>query len=476
MGFNRLASCVCLMLAATAVPSRANTCRGSAVCAFVASADIIFIGHPLYGDLGAEVAEPRAPIVQFQVEESFKGLANGVTTVWVESFDASYREGRHRYLVFANRGMNSPEAIDYLFYKPRSIYGVRPMPKFFDRNNPPPLYITSACTGLKLDDDGHELAGVRDEISFLRSLRNGMPLPQVYGRVLEDPFWFNTPVDMPMGGTTIKLRGGGKTYTTVASSKGIYAFDRLPVGQYRLQAEKRFLVFNPIPNPPVFTVKSNTCTVQDSRMTTTSEITGHVYDVQGRALEGVPVGAVPTHGLDKFAINATEGITSADGAFTIKGVPELPVQVVANRNGAYDRSYRSPTVPYSLDRIKPEVFHLRAGERRTGLNFYVDQKLRKIKLRILSTDRKTIAEVIVRGEVFDGKLYHYGFKTQTDRNGIAILPCFEGLRYEVEALRPVFVADRRGRRKEKAQVWRTIIDRQKTNQLITLAHSQLINY
>jgi hypothetical protein len=137
-------------------------CGPQPVAVYADSAAVIFVGRVIFTDEDGAGAAQQRTMVHFQIEQSFKGLTPDVHDVWIgpgRFCDLQFTLGS-RYLVFANLGGS-------LSFKNSQAEQGKSLSDGIDRNNPPPIYRASECSGTLPINSKYRHSVSRD-IEFLR--------------------------------------------------------------------------------------------------------------------------------------------------------------------------------------------------------------------------------------------------------------------------------------------------------------------
>ena len=163
--------------------------RAGPACAYVNTANAIFVGKVVFTDDDGSGTFTQRTHVHIQVEEAFKGLATETRDVWVDpgSFTSCYAEYHvgERLLVFAfDAGTMPPDTAAFTISSGERVKN-KPLPPGIDPSHPPIVYWAPECSGTQLITPESE-KWIAPEIEYLRLFKSGNARPLVTGRVLQD--------------------------------------------------------------------------------------------------------------------------------------------------------------------------------------------------------------------------------------------------------------------------------------------------
>ena len=426
---------IVLLTAADAVIARSCECAAPMpACAYVA-ADAIFVGRVSYTNDDRSGTFVQATLVRFDVEEIFKGISAGTKHIWVDpgSFTSCYQEYRlgERYLIVAQRRGHMASDSAAMTLAPRKANN-KPLPPSIDPARPPIIYWAPECSGSRSAD---HFPHIDMDYAMLRAYRAGQPLPRAFGRVYLEPFrgWpeLNGP---PLPGARVTLTGNGKAIRTATRADGTFAVRDAPAGVYSIGAElPPFVSAQP---RAILTIPEIGCGSGDFAMRTTTELRGVVLDHRGRAAARIPVEVeVLSTAREKYPTGLSSD-TDAEGRFAVVGIPDVEVRLSCGSSHPSTTGVPFPLVYYP-DSPLPSGAHtlrLHDGERRAGMVLRLPEapEIVRVAVKVSRADGSAVNGAFV-GALLDGD---YTEVARTGAEGIAELPCLQGLRYQLDAQSP----------------------------------------
>jgi hypothetical protein len=280
-------------------------------------------------------------VVQIRVTEAFRGI---------EEQEVEFVTG------FTSCDFNFKENKSYLIYA--------------DRDEHSHQLTTGACSG------NAPIEGAEEELKYLRGLKSGTLLSQVFGFVTSHPWDRGTfgHVSKPVTDVPIVLKSEGKSWQVITDQKGAYEVIGLTPGSYEMTAA--------LPNAASsqasrkFDLTPGACLRQDFLSIRTGSVNGRLTDLEGNPVEGVLV--------DIEAIPPTEQPHPLSREFTDKEGRFNQIRLEAGNyvlglnleSPPNARSWDGKRVPYSrsyypgvTDRAAAQVLHLEPGQEIENLEF-----------------------------------------------------------------------------------------------------------
>lgn len=281
---------------------------------------------------------------------------------------------------------------------------------------------------------------------MLRAYRAGVPLPRVLGHVHLWPFLGWPDLDgPPVAGTEVTVYNGAVNLKTRADETGRFWLRDIPAGDYAVRADLRPYQMSPEPlrfwgtesvNGSLH-VPETGCGYTEVQLVTTSTIQGTVLDPQGRGAEKIPVRLQMKE--DPRRLRQLFAITDKQGRFTVSGVPDADVYVLAGvdfdllaggTNVDMDMRYRTVYYPSGSSVETASPLRLRPGETRKSLVLRLGTPLRwnHVKVKVLDKDGRPRVGADV--DLYGGP---GPVLTKTHQGGLGYLSCLSGWKYELEA-------------------------------------------
>jgi len=411
----------------------ACSCRAPRpTCSYLES-DIAFLGRVSFTNDDGSGTFVQDTLVRFDVEEIFQGLSTGTRQVWIDpgSFTSCYEEyqlGR-RYLVFGSKSARMPSGTAAMSAARRRVEK-KPAPPGFDLVHPPTVYLASECNGSRPAD----YPTIERDIYMLRAARARQQLPRVLGYIYLTPFrgwpFLNGP---GLAGATVTIENESTKLTATSKADGSFSLSDAPAGIYKVRAQLPPLVGYEW--PAMLIVPEHGCGSADVALTTTSVIRGTVLDSHGQPAGGIPV-VVSDAATPEEQAASIDDQTSTDGVFSIMGVPNTDVYLSAGpQTPSTKLPYRRIYYANVLSRNDSLRLRLKPGERRTGITLWLGAPLqaRSLKVRVTRPDGTPVAKANVFGSV-SGDTQEYA---RTAADGNAVLPCLDGISYQISARLPI---------------------------------------
>jgi hypothetical protein len=368
--------------------------------------------------------------VHFDVEEVYKGLAQGVKDVWLDpgSFTSCYQQFRvgAQYLVFAHNPSDRPPPAGAMTVSEQQGSS-KSLPPGFDPRHPPMVYLSVSCDGSR------EAAYSATDISWLRAFMSGKTTTRIFGRVLEEQ---GVPAlrvtdEVGLAGATVRIESSAGNYEAISSSTGSYSFDDVPSGiyalgvsldQYRLERDY-----------PSVKVAPRACAEVNPKLVTDGEIGGTALGPGNKPIDGleIQIARVLPGGKLKYLF-ANRARTDASGRFNLTGLPHGDFILGVNLGEAPTRKvpYRTVYYPGSKLRSSAQTLHLTAGKHVSGLKFRLPEPLvpRNVSVVVVRPDGTPVGSVQVFTDVDHDSPAGV---VVTDVNGKAKPPCLQQLPYRI---------------------------------------------
>ncbi len=396
LGADRLWPCSCM--------------RPKPVCAYVDHASVIFLGKVA----STEDAGSNRLRTRFEVQEAFKGLSPDTREFWIDPdysiCDEGYKVGE-TWLVVAQRSVSLRPGIP-------------------SAEKPKEVYVAGQCSGGRRSDWIYPVP-LASDIDYLRQYKAGMTGSLVAGIVFEmandDVPGFNSRIS----GANVILIGNGKRRVARSGQDGLFFFNPLPPGEYKLHAS--LAPYKDSPDKAV-EVPATGCDSAYLGIGSPGVIEGLVFDHQNRRVGNIEVALVR---LGKDGKPMREGRkhapTDSRGKFLFEDLPSGNYEVGVNLYGQPGQ-----TIPYP-----PTKWRL-AGRDSIPLGLAERKQLSPLKLP--SPLEHRLIEVQVRWPsgraakgidvwVIDNHPLSQSpsIKSTTDSRGLARLPLVENTAYEIEA-------------------------------------------
>lgn len=359
---------------------------------------------------------------RFSVEESYKGLAEGIREVIVDpasgtSCQESFAIGK-RYLIssYGDRIADQNAAAV-------SVGGYRTVEG--GRRPAGPIVVTGVCSGSRLVEHAVE------DISFARRYRGGRGEGRVFGSVrIHADEWYWSERYPPLAGAVVRMVGPGGVRVATTDQSGRYEIPNVEAGKYVLRAESDG--FNS--GRPAYEVEvpARGCGVANIGMFSDGGIAGIVVEQDGTPAKNVAVEYLHRmRGITgpRFRDRSTK--TDEGGRFRFSKVPP----------GEFLIGVHIDTAPKAEERIAPtywpgvagaeqaEVLRLGVNEKREGVIIRLGARagVRKIRVRAQWPDGRPAAETDVSARVSDST----AASGKTDGAGSVELTVLEGVEYEI---------------------------------------------
>lgn len=400
-------------------------------CAYVSRAAAVFIGTVAFSDHDPALGLRQRTFVRFKVEESFKGLSQAVSEVWVDpgSFTSCYAEYNvgERLLVFAYGGGRSmPPDTAMMSVVPGQLKS-KALPAGINQDNPPIVYSAPECSGTR--DARADDPGLKADIEYLRQYRSGVATRSVRGRVTEDEHFgiFGQDPVPGLDGVTLTLSGNGLTRSVRTDANGFYSFDDIPIGAYEVSASRKPYVSQW--HVRDVEVPRAGCAAANFDMIAPGMIRGTLLDANGRPASKVRVEILRLNEQGKpIYYGAKQATTSIDGSYQFSELPQGPFQIGVNLFRPPD--VKTPFRPTNWSEGNQLAIFLKPGEQKLIRPFRLPKPaaVRRIEAKVQWTDGRPASGVTVWGEVGD----QAAASDETDENGLASLDLLEGVTYNIE--------------------------------------------
>lgn len=383
---------------------------------------------------GVKMGSATRRWVRLRVEEPIKGGVREMTVVTGSGGgDCGYPFNvGGRYLVYASASEHMSVHLN-----PSQL----PTPPFPPAGVAPgPVYGVTICGRTRMLADGE------DDLALIHALTRGRPETRIFGKVdqLVRPLGtYEYDIDRlgPMPDVVVEARGRDQTLRTRTDATGTYRFLQLPPGRYQVsvQPPPGFAVF---PGDDAATadvdVTTGTCSAEhDVSLEIDGRISGRVVDAGGRPVaDQLQVSIVTTATADR----GLEGVHSRseytrDGRYEFTGVPPgeylLGVSVAAppQRHTPYEATY----YPGGSDLGRARVFKLSAGERVTGIDITLPERIPQVIITGIIKRADGASVVRARVELNDARLpsvpLALGPSADADVQGRFSIPVFLGREY-----------------------------------------------
>jgi hypothetical protein len=227
---------------------------------------------------------------------------------------------------------------------------------------------------------------------------------------------------------------GPTTLTVSTDARGMFALDRLPLGQYRASVMPPSSVTHiaPVETKPFQIDSTRRCAELYFDMEITGTVSGRLRYDTGAPASGVFVQLGPAAELDLSRGPRAAGVvTGDDGAFSFPNLPPGAYVVGVNLYG--EPNGLSPVTPArALTTDGQEVVYLRRGET-IQLPPLVVQRLSELKVpaTVVGPDGKSIGVVDLRVRMLDAPAPYSTQSVRTDANGRVTLHLWRGQRYRI---------------------------------------------
>ncbi len=280
----------------------------------------------------------------------------------------------------------------------------------------------------------------------LRADRSGKPMASVYGRLIYRE-WENQ--DRPLPGIVVRLHGAGKSFETRTDDQGVYAFEQLKGGTYRVSAglppdmeiaEQFGRAAEPLELP------SRSSLEHDIYAFPTGRIAGTVIGPDGKPVRSAMVGLCRAdhYREAKAERHSFQGPHGPRGdhwtPFAFDRLPAGDYLLVFNDADSVEwrTPYRRTFYPRAARVEDAQVIHLAAGRQITNADILLGAPaaVREITVRIAWSGREPAAWVPV-GIVAEGR----GTRTwmaepSKDHPHTYTLPLWQSERYSIQASIP----------------------------------------
>jgi hypothetical protein len=389
-------------------------------CAWVANAEVIFVGTPVYTNDDRSGTFVQQTLYRFEVEEVFKGLPAGTKEVWVDpgSFTSCYAEYKlgTKLLVFARkRGGSLGDSAAMTVAAPGKKR--KPLPPGFDPKMP--VYYAPECSGTR----GAEYAPA--EITWLRSWKEGKTKTSIDGEVIDD-------YGSPLAGAKITVKDVSRSFSAQSGLDGRWRIESVPAGHYLVTAELQSYRLRWTPERDVV---DRACAYVKLPLESSGSIAGTAVGPNQKPLADIEV-TVSRYSADgELEVLKAPIQTRSDGSFVLENLPAGDFIVGVNVN-FYPRvrmPYDTTYLPGVREIGKARVLHLNPGEKLRGLNLQMGPALpqRAVKVRVTWPDGRSAGKgvwITAKGSNADGEE-----SVETDTRGFAVLKCLADRSYEVSA-------------------------------------------
>lgn len=351
------------------------------------SADAVFVGKVIgSNETGDENRFDEEDIIfDFEVTEKFKGIKGQTVELNLGRKDSSCYGGYPiggTYLIYAY-----DEGYKPLFKNSGKTEGV--------------FYQSSFC------NRSENIESAQDQIYLIREMLKGKPEPQIYGSVALDKYK-NGGTEF-LQGIRIVAEGGKKRFQTVTDKNGIFRFDDLPKGIYKIKSvpsekhtagfptEETFAVFakrqicldKPFEYEGVLVGCLNdveNAAYYEFNLFWNTEVKGKIVDAEGKSVEKAAIRLLPIERAnEEFVENYWDNLRKENGEYSINGTPPGKyVLAVEIENTLNSKSRQRIFYPEVAGSDKARVFDITAP-----MKLNIDFKLPKGKIA-----RKLIGEIL----------------------------------------------------------------------------------
>jgi hypothetical protein len=386
---------ICLLFILRGVSS-ACECVYEPPCARINHTAAIFIGRVIHASNGT---------FRFAVEEAFKGIDKGTLEVDVHAglCVAMYETGK-RYLMLAGRWDDGP------------------------------LY-SGDCTG------SVPVEGAEDDIKFIRAWAQGKRMMFLQGRTaanIEDHmvrYELDIEHTKPLSGVELIATKDGRQYRGVSDAGGFFRISVPEPGSYQVVAHRDGLSSTEAEYE--FSVEPGSCVEQDIGMWTDSRLSGHVRDLEGQPVAGIPVQITPASEDDDRSPQTAS--TKADGAFEFRKIPPGEYILGVNPNGLNSKVPYAPRYYPGVSRREgATTIKIEGNQTIPDLDFTIEprQTTRRIAVGVYWPDGKPVtnASIMCQSQRSDDSRFkHDRIRRYTNSKGEAVCEVLADRDFEVEA-------------------------------------------
>jgi len=342
------------------------------------------------------VTEHVDSAARFRVTEAFKGVAGGyVDVVGIKGWD--FEDGQ-QYLIFANE-------------------------------------CGDGCLYTEPNSDTRRLECAQAIIEQLRAEKKGRRVASVYG-MLWGP-------SHPMADVTVRLQAGTKSFETKTDERGVYAFQRLPEGRYKISADlpPNLEVRQEVLGSPVaqFDLPARSSWEQDIHAEPKGRISGRLLGPDGKQMRDA---GVDLYLLEQYKAKSSLPVYRRDGrpskpsqSFDYNHLsPGDYVLVFNSANlGQPDAPFPRTFYPNAADLESSQIIHLADGQQIMDADIQLGKPLptRQITVRLVwngsAPENFSPLHVIAVASA--------GMKPYTDlfTNSTCTLNLFPSVRYSIHA-------------------------------------------
>ena len=274
-----------------------------------------------------------------------------------------------------------------------------------------------------------------DDLLYLKHL------DKMRGRTrISGTFSFANETGERVAGRKIRIVGAKKQYQVETDENGVYEIYDVPGGKYTIEPEipkgwkvARFsLGYSPSfagtdetksPTKILILVEDKKHAGLDIRFDIDNAVRGHIYDPQGKPMNGVCLDLVPADGTKgPYLADCSE----KEGAFEIDEIPPGAYVIVVNDDGKVtsDEPFGTFYYPNVTKRDEATVFHIRRGEFVENLQIFPPISAETISAEgvFLFSDGKPVADEFVsfrsaKARKNDDEDHAENAQTKTDSQG-----------------------------------------------------------
>lgn len=289
------------------------------------------------------------------------------------------------------------------------------------------------CTGTT------RLEWARADLDFARGLET-VPPPRSFRGVVSDVAQGRSNAGA-LEGAQVTLTGLSGRFETESDERGVFVFEGIPEGRYRIAS--RYPGYRGYAIPEVV-VPETGCGFSDVHLFPATGLSGQVVGPAGRPVAGISVEAMPLAPLSRGRLVGGSARTDLSGRFAISGLPAGQYRIGVNLSmGPGDRSQNAATFyPGTTDWRQAAILTLGPTDTLDNLDFALGAPLSSttIRGRVMRSDGEPVEKARVAAfdpRYHDREYRHFSEVVQTDAEGRFSLRVFEGIQYVLEASRHV---------------------------------------
>ena len=422
--------------------------KATAPCKLYKDADVVFIGivkEISYSEPFEEGERLNKKILRkkntlFLIKEVFKGI----------------QENQNEFVITAEQIQKKSETSKFQFEK--HVNGNCPSYDFAENET----YVVFAQRSLTNKDFLVDLgkALMKDEaniaITYLHNLKANKSSAMLYGQVMRKVRFLGSrsfddkPVERPIRNTKVEIQSEEQVFTTTTDEKGNYLFSEIPSDEYSIKIElpDRLEVENPIKK---LSLSDKSCTQQNIVGLTTGQISGVVFDHDGKPLQHLELELVIASDVGKSKPRKFEIESGQEGKFEFKNIPPAQYFLVYKLDQTCHVIYRSGGRSHSQAwpvYCQPRTFYqgvaeisqaipinLVEGEELKDLDFHLLPPLSKRNISGIAvlSDSKPLVNADIVLMIAQNELNESGGLLKTDEYGRFSLNAYNGLKYWVNA-------------------------------------------